>query len=50
MWISLIQTHPASKTGLITPTAVDLTWYGALVLLPVTVLTCGAISLQSYAY
>lgn len=49
MWISLITTNPSAKR-LVVPTAFDLSYYGAMVLAPVTLVTCLSISLQAYMY
>lgn len=47
MWISLINSNP-SAMQLVVPSALDLTYYGAMVLCPVMVVTCLSIALQSY--
>ena len=47
MWINIIKSQPSAKR-LVCPTAVDLSYYGALVFVPVMTLTCMSIILQSY--
>lgn len=49
MWVNIIKSQPSAKR-LVCPTAVDLSYYGALVLVPVMTLTCMSIVLQSYMY
>ncbi len=49
MWITIIHSQPSAKR-LVVPTAYDLTYYGGMVLVPVMLMTCLSISLQSHMY
>lgn len=49
MWKNIIDSQPSAKR-LVCPTAFELSWYGFQVLVPVTIVTCMSIALQSYMY
>lgn len=49
MWKNIIDSQPSAKR-LVCPTAFELSWYGFQVLVPVMIVTCMSIALQSYMY